>query len=130
MKWVISKIIAGIFYLVLYAFFTFVFKWPQEVLVGIIVLSFLILQTKLEKFLKSAYDYILPGKYKKIIQAFNQFEDRINEVSKYHELIREFYYLFNIIFPDKSWLFYVSEETSFRMIKYDTSKADENCPKK
>ena len=46
----------------------------------------------------------------------------------YHELIREFYHLFNHIFPEKSWLFYVFEETSFRMIKYDTSKTDENLP--
>ena len=128
MKRVIPKIIAGIFYLILYAFFYFVFDWPQEVLTGIIVLSFLILQTKLEKFIKSAHDFIFPGKYQKIIQSFNQFENRVNEVSMYHELIREFYHLFNHIFPEKSWLFYVFEETSFRMIKYDTSKTDENLP--
>jgi sigma-B regulation protein RsbU (phosphoserine phosphatase) len=73
-------------------------------------------------------DYLFLGQNRFILKALDHFDTRLNDISHYHELLSEFYHLFNNIFPEKSWLFYVFEDSSFRMIKYDTSKVKDIIP--
>jgi serine phosphatase RsbU (regulator of sigma subunit) len=86
------------------------------------------LQSSIEVVLTSIREYFFPNKEKNIIKAFTHLENRLNEISNYHEILPEFYHLFNRIFPKNSWLFYVFEDSSFQIIKYDTSKVEENLP--
>ena len=127
-KSIVIKFISGIIYLALYTFLRFVVSCPEELSLLIVVLALLTLQPKLKIVLESASEYISPDKNKDITQALDHFENRLNDISHYHEILPEFYHLFNILFPEKSWLFYVFEESLFRMIKYDTSKIEENLP--
>jgi sigma-B regulation protein RsbU (phosphoserine phosphatase) len=124
----IPKIITLIFYFALYLLLQKVIAWSVDVSILIVITSFLILQTKFEILLKSVFNYIFLGNKKDIVKAIDLFEKNLNDISHYHELIRRFYYLFNSIFPEKSWLFYVFEDSSFQMIKYDTSKVDSSLP--
>ncbi|MCK4561131.1 MAG: SpoIIE family protein phosphatase [Calditrichia bacterium] len=127
-KSIVLKIISGIIYLALYTFLRFVFSIPEEISLLIVILFIFILHNILESAINYISEQVLSVKNKKFIQALDHFENRLNDISHYHELFPEFYHLFNTLFPEKSWLFYVFEESLFRMIKYDTSKVEENLP--
>lgn len=127
-KSIVIKIISGIIYLALYTFLRFVFSIPEEISLLIVILFIFILHNILESAINYISEQVLSVKNKKFIQALDHFENRLNDISHYHELFPEFYHLFNTLFPEKSWLFYVFEESLFRMIKYDTSKIEESLP--
>jgi len=127
-KVLIPKIITGILYIVLYVFLRIILYIPEELSIILIIFFFLILQPKLNLILESVSEKLFPAKDKHILLAFIHFENRLNNISSYHEILPEFYHLFNILFPEKSWVFYVFAESSFRIIKYDTSKAEESIP--
>jgi len=127
-KILIPKIITGILYIVLYVFLRIILYIPEELSIILIIFFFLILQPKLNLILESVSEKLFPAKDKHILLAFIHFENRLNNISSYHEILPEFYHLFNILFPEKSWVFYVFAESSFRIIKYDTSKAEESIP--
>jgi sigma-B regulation protein RsbU (phosphoserine phosphatase) len=128
LKIVTRKIITGIFYIVLYAFLRFILFIPEDLSILVIVFFILAFQPKLNLLLVSARGYFSPEQDKHIIQALEHFENRLNDISHYHEILPEFYRLFNTLFPEKSWLFYVFEDPYFRIIKYDTSKVEESLP--
>ena len=127
-KLIVPKIISGILYIVLYLFLRIILYIPEELSFFLIILFFLTLQPKLNYILESFSENLSPSKDIHILNAFNHFENRLNDISNYHKILPEFYHLFNILFPEKTWAFYVFEKTSFRIIKYDTSKAEESIP--
>jgi sigma-B regulation protein RsbU (phosphoserine phosphatase) len=120
--------VTGIIFLGLYVFLRLVPGIPEEYSILIVTLTFIFLHSKLEPLIGLiAYNFI-PGKNKKIIHALDYFDTRLNDISHYHELLSEFYHLFNGVFPNNSWSFYVFEGSTFRIIKYDTSKVEEEIP--
>jgi len=127
-KSIVLKIVSGIFYLILYALLRFVLYLSEELSLITIILVFLTVHPKLEMLLESLNSYISMSKYKEIKQALDHFGIRLNDLSHYHELLPEFYHLFNVLFPQNTWLFYIFEKSSYQMIKYDTSKVEENLP--
>ena len=127
-KLIVPKIIIGSSYLALYAFIRFVILCPEELSVLLLVLFLLTMQPILEKVLSSIGEYFSPVRERNIIKALKYFENRLKEISNYHEILPEFYHLFNILFPRRTWVFYVFEKSSFQIIKYDTSKVDESLP--
>jgi serine phosphatase RsbU (regulator of sigma subunit) len=120
--------VTGILFSGLYIVLRLVLGIPEEYSIIIVTLSFIFLQSKLEPFISIIADNLIPEKKKKILNSLDHFDTRLNEISHYHELISEFYHLFNGVFPNKSWVFYVFEGSTFRMIKYDTSKVEEDIP--
>jgi hypothetical protein len=114
--------VSGIIFLGLYAFLRLVVSCPEEISILIVLLLFLSLHSRIDPLSESTMDYLFLGQNRFILKALDHFDTRLNDISHYHELLSEFYHLFNNIFPEKSWLFYVFEDSSFRMIKYDTSK--------
>jgi sigma-B regulation protein RsbU (phosphoserine phosphatase) len=94
----------------------------------VVILLILAFYSKLDSFGESVVDYLIPDKNKAITAALEHFDNRLNDISHYHELLSEFYDLFNNILPKKSWLFYVFEGDSFRMVKYDSSKDEDTFP--
>jgi serine phosphatase RsbU (regulator of sigma subunit) len=129
-KLIVPKIISGILYIVLYLILRIILYIPEELSFFLIILFFLTLQPKLIFILESVSENLSPAKDIHILNAFKHFENRLNDISNYHEILPEFYHLFNILFPEKTWTFYVFEENSFRIIRYDTAKAEESIPEK
>jgi serine phosphatase RsbU (regulator of sigma subunit) len=127
-KSIALKTLSALLYFALYIFFRLVASFPEELSNLLVILLFLILHSKLDLIFESGVEFFTPSKDRAILHAFVHFENRLNDISHYHELLSEFYHLFNSIFPEKSWLFYVFEGSSFRLVKYDTSKAEESLP--
>jgi serine phosphatase RsbU (regulator of sigma subunit) len=94
----------------------------------ILIASVVILHSRLESILTNSLFKHIESKFRKIESGFISFQNRLNEISHYHELLPEFYNLFNILFPERTWLFYIFEESEFRIINYDTSKSEEGLP--
>jgi len=127
-KFFIRNSIIGIVFIGVYGFLRLVLSCPEEISFIIVILLLLGLYSKLTSLVESFSDYLIPDKNKVITKTLDHFNNRLNDISHYHELLSEFYHLFNNILPQKSWLFYVFEGSSFRMVKYDSSKEGDTFP--
>ncbi len=127
-KLFLKSAVTGILFLGLYFFLRLILVFPEEYSIIIVTLAFILFHIKLEPFAVTIADKFTSEKNKNILHSLDHFDNRLNDISHYHELLSEFYHLFNGIFPNKSWLFYVFEGSTFRVIKYDTSKVEEEIP--
>ena len=120
--------IVGILFMGMYAILRYLLLIPEILSILIVLLLYLLIQSRLDSFIDLFRDFSVSGQNKIFRRAIDHFDLRLNNISHYHELLSEFYHLFNNIFPEKTWLFYVFEETSFQMVKYDTSKVIDSIP--
>ncbi len=121
-------IIQVVFFLLLYVIIRFGFQVTDILAAFILILLLLLFRPVTDKMFSILYSRIFRGKYVKIEQGLDTFENQISEISHYHELFPQFYYLFNILFAPKTWLFYVFEDSDFRIVEYDTSRFGEGLP--
>jgi len=114
--------------LLLFAVFHFWGRWtPPFDLLSALVLT-LLLQPVTNRIGSDLSRKISPGKYILIETELDRFEEAIRLISHYHELFPQYYQLFNILFPAKSWFFYVFEDEGFRHVEFDTSLSEESLP--
>ncbi len=127
-RFFILNVVPGILYLIIYAIFRSLLS-TSEVISFILTLVFILtLHSRIVNSLKNLRYTNKTRKYLNIDAALSEFEDRLDSISHYHELITEIYNLFNILFPEKTWLFYVFDKESYQRIEYDTSKWEEDLP--
>ena len=96
--------------------------------IAILIVVIIVAQMKLGIIIKRVKLITTGDNYTKVEKAAHIFSERLNEISHFHELFPEFYNLFNSLFTKKTWLFYVFEDSGFRMIKFDTSRTEDNLP--
>ena len=124
----LSQVIPIFIYFLLFLFFRITLQLPEHFAIVILLVLIYLLHDKLDSLANHLTEQLLPSKIKNIRQGIDKFEQRIHDLSHYHELIPEFYKLFNLLLINKSWLFYVFEESIFRRVEYDTSKISSNLP--
>jgi sigma-B regulation protein RsbU (phosphoserine phosphatase) len=124
----IQNILPGIIYLLIYIFFRNAISLSEPTSISILMVIIIVVQMKLGTIIKSIKLKTTGDNYTKVEKAVHTFSERLNDISHYHELFPEFYNLFNSLFTEKTWLFYIFEDSGFRMIKFDTSKTEDNLP--
>ena len=125
---IIISIILGLLYLSIYLIFRSILSVSAEISLLVILLFILILHSRLEQNLKNLRYKNNSGKFTRINDVLIAFGDRLDSISRYHELLTELYNLFNNLFPERTWLFYVYEKTDYQRIEYDTSRWEEDLP--
>ncbi len=121
-------ILQVVFFLLIYILLRTVFHIGDIPAVFIVTLLILVFKSAIDNLLFSLWGCVINRNYVKIEKALTTFEDHLDGISHYHELFPQFYHLFNLIFIPKSWLFYVFEDSGFRIVEYDTSKFEEGLP--
>jgi sigma-B regulation protein RsbU (phosphoserine phosphatase) len=120
--------IIGVLFLGFYAFLRSLVGVPEEISIPLVILLLLLSHSRIETMIIFMMEKLFTGQSSTFLNALDHFDTRLNDISHYHELLSEFYHLFNNIFPEKSWVFYVFEDAAFQMIKYNTSKVEDIIP--
>jgi sigma-B regulation protein RsbU (phosphoserine phosphatase) len=128
LKHILKLTVIGIVLIGIYSFLRLVLYVSETYSLLIMILLFLSLKSKFDLMGEFISDKMIPRTEKIYIQFLDHFDTRLNDISHYHELLSEFYRLFNLLFPRGSWLFYVFENSAFQMVKYDTSKVEDAIP--
>lgn len=127
-----QKVISNFLLLILYIAFYFLlrnlfFKWIIYVDLLIIVLI-TALHPKLNEQFKSWLDDHLDlfsspiEKYLKLLLV------KLNSISKYHDLLDEYYVTFNQIMPEPVWAFYVLEQKNYLLNEFKIKNPDQKLP--
>ncbi len=124
----LQLIIQAIIFLLIYTIMRYILQLTDILAVLILILLVILFRPLTDRMFSKYWDRLFRGKYLKIEQGLDIFENQIGEISHYHELFPQLYYLFNILFAPRTWLFYVFEDSGFRIVEFDTSKLGEGLP--
>ena len=128
MRQVLNIGLTTVLFLVLYGFLRLALAIPEGYSLVILIILLLLLYPKLRILWEFLVNKILSSHNYNIINSLNHFDTRLNDISHYHELLSEFYRLFNDILKNNSWVFYVFENSTFRVVKYNTSIVEDRIP--
>jgi sigma-B regulation protein RsbU (phosphoserine phosphatase) len=112
------------FYLISYFLLKNILHIPDIIDISIILFIVLTLNSSLKKFIRQLIHRKFYLFITRVERVLNDFNNKLNRIVDYHELLEEYYKLFKIIFHSPVWAFYVFEQSSFRLIKSETG-ADE-----
>lgn len=61
-------------------------------------------------------------------KTLTDFNDKINSITDYQKLVNEFYALFDKIFSEHTWAFYILEKDTFLLKKFKSARSHKNIP--
>jgi len=109
----------ALFYLLLYLL-------PTSLLVCAVIFIIIMLMTF--DYVKSITKKIISTQISSIENKLNVFNNKLNSIVDYHELMAEYFALFNDILYERAWAFYVFEESFFKLTKTVSNNPNTNLP--
>jgi sigma-B regulation protein RsbU (phosphoserine phosphatase) len=111
-----ETVLEFLLYLLIFIILVYLFHLSEFISSITIILIFLILHEKIKHFIKISISHKFYKSIFQVEQSLLQFNNKLNRTTDYHELLADYSVLFDKIFSDKYWVFYIFETTSFKLL--------------